>query len=125
MGDAMSGPRKFVFCEGKDDVAVIRSLAKELGLVVTIEDYGGKKQADKFLQGLSNVPNLPKSRLPPWRFFGMRTMMRWPPLPASATRCGKMVFEAPDANENFKESTPRVGVFIVGVNGKGMIEDLC
>jgi hypothetical protein len=34
-------------------------------------------------------------------------------------------FAAPDANENFKESSPRVGIFIVGVDGQGMIEDLC
>jgi hypothetical protein len=34
-------------------------------------------------------------------------------------------FEAPDANEDFTSSTPRVGICIVGVNGKGMMEDLC
>ena len=33
---------KFVFCEGKDDVAVLRGLAKHLGLDLCVEEFGGK-----------------------------------------------------------------------------------
>jgi len=34
-------------------------------------------------------------------------------------------FEAPAADGTFSQSTMRVGIFIVGVNGREMIEDVC
>jgi hypothetical protein len=34
-------------------------------------------------------------------------------------------FAAPDIDANFANAALRVGIFIVGVDGKGMVEDLC
>jgi hypothetical protein len=125
MGDAMSGGKKFVFCEGKDDELVIRSLTKELGLAITVEPYGGKDHVTNFLQGLSKRPEFAQQQVAAFAilrdadedlnaaFASVRDTLR------------QNNFAAPDANEKFSVSTPRVGIFIVGVDGKGMIEDLC
>jgi hypothetical protein len=125
MGDAMSGPKKFVFCEGKDDVAVIRSLAKNVGLVVTIEDYGGRNKLTNFLQGLSKRPEFAQEQVAAIAILRDADDDAVAAFASVRDTLRQNGFEAPDANENFKVSTLRVGVFIVGVNGKGMIEDLC
>jgi hypothetical protein len=125
MGDAMSGGKKFVFCEGKGDELVIRSLAKEMGLAVTVEQYGGKDNLANFLQSLSKRPEFAQQQV-----AAMAILRDADEDSAAAFASVRDIlrhnhFEAPDANENFKESTPRVGVFIIGVGGKGMMEDLC
>jgi len=120
MGDAM----KFVFCEGKDDVAVLRSLASHLKLDVQVEEYGGKSNLANFLRTLSTRPEFVRQQVV------AMAVLRDADADAAATFTSvrdtllQNNFAAPDADGTFKEAAPRVGVFIVGVNGRGMIEDL-
>ena len=116
---------KFVFCEGKDDVAVVRGLAAHLGLSLAVEEYGGKNKVSLLLQGLRTRPEFVQQKIE------AIAILRDADEDASATFTSvrsaliQNSFEAPDAAGNFKQSAVRVGVFIVGVNGTGMIEDLC
>lgn len=116
---------KFVFCEGKDDVAVVRGLAAHLGLSLEVEEYGGKNKVSLLLQGLRTRPEFVQGKIE------AIAILRDADEDASATFTSvrsaliQNSFEAPDAAGDFKQSSMRVGIFIVGVNGKGMIEDLC
>ena len=122
----MSGPKKFVFCEGKDDVAVVRGLAEHLKLEVVVGEYQGRDNLANFLHALAKRPEFvqqqPVLSMAILRDADDDAVAAFASVRDTLRQNG---FEAPDANENFRESTPRVGVFIVGVNGKGMIEDLC
>jgi hypothetical protein len=121
MGDAM----KFVFCEGKNDVLVLSSLVSHLDLDIKVEEYGGKDKVLTFLHGLRNRPEFVQQKI--------ESMAILRDADADATAAFTSVraallqnsFEAPDAVGTFKQSSMRVGVFIIGVNGRGMIEDLC
>lgn len=116
---------KFVFCEGKDDVAVLRSLALHLKLEVQVEEYGGKSNLANFLRTLPARPEFARQQVK------AMAILRDADADAAATFTSvrdtlrQNNFEAPAADGTFTESALRVGVFIVGVNGQGMIEDLC
>lgn len=121
----MSGLKKFVFCEGKDDVAVVRGLAKHLGLDIEVDEYGGKNNVSTLLKGLRTRPEFVQQRIE------SLAILRDADADAAATFTSvrdslfQNGFEAPNGAGTFTQSSPRVGVFIVGVNGRGMIEDLC
>lgn len=121
----MSNLKKFVFCEGKDDVAVVRGLAKHLGLNLEVEEYGGKNNVSILLKGLRTRPEFVQRRIE------SMAILRDADTNATATFTSvrdsliQNNFEAPDAAGAFTQSSPRVGVFVVGVAGHGMIEDLC
>ena len=116
---------KIVFCEGKDDVAVVRGLATHLGLNLQVEEYGGKNNVSALLKGLRTRPEFVQQKIE------AIAILRDADEDAAATFTSvraaliQNTFEAPDASGDFKQASVRVGVFIVGVNGKGMIEDLC
>jgi len=116
---------KFVFCEGKDDVAVVRGLAAYLGLTFEVEEYGGKNNVSILLQGLRTRPEFVQQKVE------SMAILRDADADAAATFTSvrsallQNKFEAPDLVGIFTQSIMRVGVFVVGVNGKGMIEDLC
>jgi hypothetical protein len=121
MGDAM----KFVFCEGKDDVAVMRGLASHLKLDIQVEEYGGKSNLANFLRTLPKRPEFTQQQV------SSMAVLRDADSNAAATFTSvrdtliQNNFEAPDVDGTFTEAAMRVGVFIIGVNGTGMIEDLC
>lgn len=116
---------RFVFCEGKDDVAVVRGLAECLKLEIQVEEYRGKDNLPTFLVSLQKRPDFAQQKV-----IAMAILRDADnDLKASFTSVHDALirsgFPAPDANAKFTESAPRVGVFIVGVNGRGMIEDVC
>jgi hypothetical protein len=121
MGDAM----KFIFCEGKDDVAVLRGLTSHLKLEIQVEEYGGKSNLANFLRTLPKRPEFARQQV------AAMAVIRDADSDAVATFTSvrdtlkQNNFEAPAADGTFTESALKVGVFIVGVNGQGMIENLC
>ncbi len=53
MGNEVGERRKFVFCEGLDDVAVVEGLARAIDLKdLNVEHYGGKNRWRDFLHSL-------------------------------------------------------------------------
>jgi hypothetical protein len=123
MGDAM---KKIVFCEGKDDVAVVRGLTTHLGLDIEVESYDGKNKLPLLLQSLPKRPDFAQQKV------AAIAILRDADADSNATFTSvrdtlkQNNFEAPAAADGtFSESALKVGVFIVGVNGRGMIEDLC
>jgi len=121
----MSAVKKFVFCEGKDDELVISCLARELMLDVTIEQYGGKDNLKHFLQGLSKRPEFARQEVKSMAILRDADENLSAAFASVRDTLRQNNFEAPDANEAFTEKPMKVGVFIVGVDGRGMVEDLC
>ena len=121
----MSGGKKFVFCEGKDDELVLRSLAKALGLDIKVEEYGGKNNLPHFLQGLSKRPEFAQQQVAAMAILRDADENLAAAFASVQDTLKLHNFAAPDANEPFTASTPRVGIFIVGADGRGMMEDLC
>jgi hypothetical protein len=121
----MSGAKKFVFCEGPGDAMVIRSLARDLGLDFSVEKYGGKGNLANFLQELSRRPEFAQQQVAAMAILRDADEDSAAAFASVRDTLRQNNFDAPDANEAFTESSPRVGIFIMGVDGKGMIEDLC
>jgi hypothetical protein len=121
MGDAM----KFVFCEGKSDQLVIQSLAENLGLDFRVEWTGGKDNLSNFLESLSKRPEFAQQEV---TAFGILRDANGDSNAAFASVRSALQqnnFLPPDADGAFSNSMPRIGTCIVGINGKGMIEDVC
>jgi hypothetical protein len=122
MGDEM---KKIVFCEGKDDVAVVRGLATHLGLDVEVESYDGKNQVPILLQSLLKRPEFAQQKVAAIAILRDADADSKAAFTSVRESLRQNNFEAPAADGAFSESALKVGVFIVGVNGRGMIEDLC
>ncbi len=121
MGNAL----KFVFCEGKDDVAVVRGLASHLQLDLQVEEHGGKNQLPLLLVSLQKRPDFAQqkvSALAILRDANGDAKASFVSVRDALQRSG---FQPPDADAAVSESALRIGIFIVGINGRGMIEDVC
>ena len=121
MGNAI----KFVFCEGKDDVAVVRGLASHLKLDIQVEEYGGKDNLPLFLESLQKRPDFAQqnaSAMAILRDANSDSAASFVSVRDALQRNG---FPQPESDATFSDSALRVGIFIVGINGRGMIEDVC
>lgn len=116
---------KFVFCEGKDDVAVVRGLAEYLKLELQVEEYGGKSKLPSFLDSLQKRPDFAQQRVNAMAILRDANGDSAAAFSSVRSALQQNNFPIPDADGTFIESGLRVGVFIVGVNGQGMIEDVC
>jgi hypothetical protein len=121
MGNAM----KFVFCEGKGDQSVIQSLAKHLNLDITVEWASGKDNLSNFLEGLSKRPDFAQQKVSAFAILRDANGDAAAAFASVRSALKKNNFPVPNADGTFSESELRVGVFIVGINGRGMIEDVC
>jgi hypothetical protein len=55
---------KFVFCEGKDDLAVITGVAQSIGIAgLNIEPFGGKNKLREFLRDLQTRPEFAQKKV--------------------------------------------------------------
>lgn len=116
---------KFVFCEGKDDVAVVRGLAAHLKLEIQVEEYLGKDKLPLFLESLKTRPEFAQQKV---AAFAVLRDANGNSAAAFTSVCSALQqngFSVPNADGSFSDSGLRVGIFIVGVNGRGMIEDVC
>lgn len=118
---------KFVFCEGSDDVAVIKGLMDSAGLAgVSIEPFGGKDNLRNFLRDVQKRPEFAQKRV---SAVGIIRDADADGDAALRSVCDALTahgFKAPDTNGGLARGNPKIGVLIVGPNGDtGMIEDLC
>ena len=121
MGDAM----KFVFCEGPGDQMVIQSLASHLNLGINVEATGGKDNLSNFLKSLQTRPEFVRQQVVAMAILRDADHNAAAAFQSVRNFLQQNGFPTPAAAETFSNTDLRVGVFIVGVNGKGMIEDLC
>jgi hypothetical protein len=118
---------KFVFCEGADDVAVVKGVADSIGLAeLQIEGIGGKNNLRNFLREAKTRPEFSRNEV---AAIGVIRDADNDPVAAFRSVCDALVgngFKAPGHNGGFAADAIRTGVLIVGPNaGKGMVEDLC
>ena len=116
---------KIVFCEGKDDVAVVRGLATHLGLNIEVEPYNGKNNLSNFLRSLSTRPDFAQQKVAAMAILRDADADSNMAFTSVRDALRKNHFAPPNADGTFSESTMRVGIFVVGVNGQGMVEDIC
>jgi hypothetical protein len=121
MGDAM----KFVFCEGKDDVAVVRGLATHLKLNLRVEAFGGKNNLPIFLESLQKRPDFAQQKVSGMAVLRDANGDSKSSFASVRDTLQRQGFPPPNADATFSGSALRIGIFIVGVNGRGMIEDVC
>lgn len=121
MGDAI----KFIFCEGKSDHAVIRSLAKYLALDIRVEWTGGKDNLSNFLRDLPKRPEFVQQQVAALGILRDANGDSAAAFMSVRAALQQNNFMPPDVDGTFSNASPRVGICIVGVNGQGMIEDLC
>jgi hypothetical protein len=116
---------KFVFCEGKDDVAVVNGLASVLNLDLKVEEYGGKNKLSIFLESLQSRPEFAQQKVSAMAVLRDADENEAAAFQSVISHLQQNKFSYPQANGGFSNGAFKVGVFIVGVNGQGMIEDLC
>lgn len=116
---------KFVFCEGKDDVAVVQELVKHLNLDIRVEQYGGKNSLSIFLESITKRPEFAQQKVISIGILRDADENADNAFASVRDALTRNNFSAPGASGAFSGTSPIVGIFIVGLNGKGMIEDLC
>lgn len=116
---------KFVFCEGKDDVAVVRGLASHLNLDLRIEDYLGRNNLSLFLEGVQKRPEFVQQKVNAMAILRDANGDSAASFTSVRDALRQNGFQPPNADATISDSVPRVGIFIVGMDGHGMIEDVC
>jgi hypothetical protein len=116
---------RFVFCEGKDDVAVVRGLEAHLRLQIYVEQYGGKNSLSLFLASLQKRPEFVQQKVEAMAILRDANGDSAGAFASVRDSLQHNGFTPPQADTNFSNSALRIGVFIVGVDGRGMIEDVC
>lgn len=116
---------KFAFCEGKNDQAVIQTLVKHLALDIQVEWTGGKNNISNFLTGLSKRPEFAQQKVEAIGIFRDANGDSDAAFASVRDALQRNNFVPPTVTGTFGNGTPRAGICIVGVNGKGMIEDVC
>lgn len=116
---------KFAFCEGKDDKLVIQSLVKHLGLAIQVEHTTGKDNLSNFLDEVSKRPEFAQQKVEAIGIFRDANGDSAAAFTSVRDALHRNNFVPPTVDGAFGNGTPRAGICIVGVNGKGMIEDVC
>lgn len=116
---------KFLFCEGKNDVLVIQGLSNHLGLNVAIEPYGGKNNLSNFLESLPKRPEFAQQQVTAIAILRDADADSTAAFASVRDTLQQYNFAAPDINGTFTDTALRAGIFIVGLKGQGMIEDIC
>jgi hypothetical protein len=122
----MSG-LKFVFCEGKDDQAVISGIAASTNLTeIRVEPFLGKDNLRRFLRAVKLRPEFSQNNVATVAIIRDADDDKDAAFQSVCDALRNAGFPAPDRNGGFVEGAIKVGVLIVGPNdGTGMIEDLC
>ena len=105
--------------------AVVRGLARHGNAAIQVEEYGGRDKLSLFLQSLQKRPEFAQQKV------GCMAILRDANGDSAAAFASvrdalqRNGIPHPNADATFSDSALRVGIFIVGVNGRGMIEDIC
>jgi hypothetical protein len=116
---------KFVFCEGKSDQSVIQSLAIHLKLNILVEWTGGKDNLSNFLKALSTRPEFVEQRATAMGILRDANGDAASAFTSVQDALRRNNFATPSSDGTFSGSAVRVGVLIVGIDGRGIIEDVC
>jgi hypothetical protein len=118
---------KFVFCEGGDDLAVIKGVAGSIGLNdLRIEPFLGKDNLRNFLRDIQTRPEFAQNKVEAVGIIRDADDDGSAAFQSVRNALLANGFKAPDQNGGFTVNGIKVGVFIVGPkDGKGMVEDLC
>jgi hypothetical protein len=118
---------KFVFCEGRDDIAVITGVAGSIGLNdLRIERFLGKDNLRNFLRDVQTRSEFAQNKVTAVGII--RDADDDGNAAFQSVRDALLAngFKAPDQSGGFAVNGIKIGVLIVGPkNGKGMVEDLC
>ncbi len=118
---------KFVFCEGKDDLAVIQGVAVSIGLNdLNIEFFSGKDNLTHFLKAARLRPEFSRNQVSAVGI--VRDADEDGQAAFQSVRAAMLAngFNAPEKSGGVAAGEILTGVMIIGPNdGKGMIEDLC
>lgn len=118
---------KFVFCEGGDDLAVIRGVANKIELTdLRVEEFGGKDKLRKFLRGVQMRPEFSQEKVSAIAIIRDADDDGDAAFQSVCDSLRANGLEAPAKNCEFTSGHLKVGVFVIGPKGgKGMVEDLC
>jgi hypothetical protein len=118
---------KFVFCEGGDDLAIIKGLASSIGLnELSIEPFLGKARLRDFLRDVQKRPEFTTNMVTAVGI--VRDADEDGDAAFQSVRDSLLAngFSAPNQSGEFASNGIKTGVLIVGPKeGKGMVEDLC
>jgi hypothetical protein len=122
----MSG-QKFVFCEGGDDVAVIKGVAQSNEIPdLIVEPFLGKNQLRSFLGALQKRPEFAQNTV---ASIGIVRDADDDGAAAFQSVRDALIsngFASPDSSGAVTEEAVKVGILIIGPNdGRGMLEDMC
>lgn len=122
----MSGS-KFVFCEGGDDVAVIRGVAESISLPdVRVEPFQGKNQLGKFLASVLTRPEFAQNKVESIAIVRDADENEQAAFRSVCDSLSANKLASPASNGGVVSLGMKVGVLVIGPNaGHGMIEDLC
>lgn len=124
----MNGQVKFVFCEGGDDLAVVKGVSQSIGLSdLRIEAFLGKDKLRDFLAEVQKRPEFVQEKVAAIAvvrdadhdenaaFTSVRDSLQ-----ASGFN------PCPDRNGGIAGTERKIGILVIGANeGQGTIEDLC
>lgn len=124
---------KLLFCEGKEDKAVIELLLKYQSISgVIIEDVRSQSNFGPVIENLPTRPEIVQGKVEAIGFIrdadyehaGIAAAhAKVQSLQNSLTKAG---FASPTAHNSFAGNNPKIGIFITSLpSGNGMIEDLC
>lgn len=118
---------KFVFCEGGDDLAVIKGVAGSIGIQdLQVEEFRGRNNLRNFLRLAKTRPEFTQCNVEAVGIIRDADDDGSAALQSVRDALAGNGFPAPAENGGFADGGIRTGVLIVGPNGgKGMVEDLC
>jgi hypothetical protein len=118
---------KFVFCEGKDDLAVIRCLAEFHGITgISVEELSGKDKLRSLLKAIRMRPEFAQNKVA--SIGVIRDADDDDRVAFESVRDALLAngFAAPENSGSVTGQPIKIGVLIIRPNaGKGMLEDLC
>ncbi len=118
---------KFVFCEGKDDLAIIKAVAFSINLHnLQIEPFEGKDKLRNFLRLIQARPEFSRNLVT--AFGVIRDADNDGDAAFQCVRDSLLAngFQASAQNGEITANGIKTGILIIGPNnGKGMVEDLC
>jgi hypothetical protein len=128
MGNAMNPKAKFVFCEGGDDLAVIKGVAHSIGLSdLRVEPFLGKDRLREFLAEVQKRPEF--SQLKVGAIAVVRDADYDEKAAFTSVRDSLLATgfkPSPEGNGEVVGTDLKIGILVIGPNnGLGMIEDLC
>lgn len=118
---------KFVFCEGGDDLAVIKGVAASIGLPdIEVEPFQGKDKLRNFLREVQTRPEFSRNLVTAMGIVRDADADGGAAFQSVRDALLTNGFKAPDGNGGFAANGIKTGILIVGPrDGKGMVEDLC